>query len=82
MTQNEANTALSAILTTALETEPDTFQESFAYMALGSDLEKWQMIRGILIDAELVEIMANTIRLTDAGRDMARKCQAFASVAA
>ena len=79
MKLSEYNAALAAILVAAAETEPAPFPESYGYTALGSDLKKWQMIRGILITGQLATMDGNQIKLTDAGRDMARKCQAFAA---
>ena len=78
MTKNELNSYLSVILTTALETEPDYFPESMAYLAFGSDMDKWSVVRGVLTSASLVTISNNTIKLTDKGRGIALKCQAVA----
>ncbi len=77
MTTREANIALSAILTTAFELEPLPIAESHCYMALGSDMAKWEIIRGVLLAGKLVKIHGNGLHLTLAGQDIARKCQEF-----
>ena len=76
MTRSELNTALAAILTTALETEPDGFPESMAYIALGSDMGKWTMVKTILVDNRLATFDGYHIQLTERGRELARKCNA------
>ena len=81
MTRSEINVALSAILTTALETEPTAFPESTAYLALGSDMTKWELVKSFLLAAELATIEENKIVLTNKGRDIARQCQQVQKVA-
>lgn len=77
MTKSEILTAIAAILTTALETEPGLFPESMAYLAAtGGNIHDWQTVRHILLTADMVTIEGNIIRLTDNGRDLARKCNA------
>jgi hypothetical protein len=76
MTRNELNSALCAVLTTALETEPRPFPQSMAYLALGSDMGKWEMVRNVLTVGGLATMEGDTINLTAKGRDMARKVEA------
>jgi hypothetical protein len=76
MNKHEVTTYVAAILTTALETEPDLFPESMAYLATGGDIGKWEVVRHVLVDCEWVTIKGNVIQLTDKGRDMAVKVNA------
>ena len=76
MTKNQLNAYLAAILTTALETEPDPFPEFTAYLALGCNILKWSTVREMLTSSLMVTISNNSISLTDKGRKLARKCQA------
>jgi len=78
MTKDQLNSYLAAILTTALETEPNSFPESMAYLALGMSMAKWSVIREVLTSASLVTISNNSISLTAEGRELAHKCQAVA----
>ncbi len=70
------NGAIAAILTTAIESEPTVFPESYGYIAVGSDLEKWNAVKGVLSRAALATFDGNQIRLTDKGRLLAQQCQA------
>ena len=75
MTRNEANKYLVAILTTAAETEPASFPESMAYLAMGADLGKWEFIRGLLAHCGLMTFEGHDCKLTDEGRRIAAKIQ-------
>ncbi len=57
--------ALSAILTTALECQP--CPESMAYIALGSDMQKWEQVRDVMISAKLATFPGHSITLTEKG---------------
>lgn len=81
MTPNELNKILCAILTTALETEPAAFPESYAYLAAGIDLERWQMIQRIMIAADLATFAGYNIKLTDKGRALAQQVNEFTAKA-
>lgn len=76
MNPREIQAMVAAVITTALETEPDAFPEALAYLAAGSNFLNWDCISRILTGAELVTIHGNAIRLTDKGRDLARKINA------
>ena len=76
MTREQLNTYLAAILTTALETEPSPVPESMAYIALGSDMSAWSVVRSVLESAKLATFQGHAIRLTAAGRAVAEKCNA------
>lgn len=63
----EIQIAVVAVLAIAAETEPEFFPESMAYLALGSDMEKWNTTREVLIRGGFAIIAGNVIRLTDKG---------------
>ncbi len=71
MIEREVKVALAAILTTALETEPASFPESMAYIALECDMHKWEMVKAILLKANFATFAGSQIKLTDAGRKCA-----------
>jgi len=75
MTRQEINKYLAAILVTALETEPDPFPESMAYLAMNSDMDKWTIIRELLSTAGLATFPGNSITLSDKGRVLANAIQ-------
>ena len=77
MTKQEANQYMSAILTTAAEVEPAPIPESAAYMVMGMNLPKWETIKSVLLRAGLMVSVNHGMTLTDAGRDMAAKIEAF-----
>lgn len=76
MTRDQLNAYLCAILTTALETEPAPFPESTGYLATGMNMTAWCKIKAIMEGAGLVTMTGNAIRLTDAGRKLAREIEA------
>jgi membrane associated rhomboid family serine protease len=76
MTKAELYVALAAVLTTALETEPEFFPETMAYLALGSDMEKWQTVRSVLLQGGFATMQFNSITLTSKGRELAEKLNA------
>jgi hypothetical protein len=79
MDRQEINVALAAILTTALEIKPgEFFPCSMAYLALGSNIDNWNLIKEILLAAKLADISNDCITLTDKGRILAEKCNAVA----
>jgi len=78
MSRTELNVILVGILTTALELSGGPFPESMAYMAMGSDLCKWELVKGVMVAGELATFAGNNIQLTDKGREIAVKCEALA----
>jgi hypothetical protein len=69
MTRHDLLTAVAAVLTTALETEPDPFPESTVYLAVcGTDIETWEALKYVLTSTGLVTCSGNCIHLTDKGR--------------
>jgi len=74
MNEKTAKLYMTAILITALETEPNPFPETLAYLAIGGNEAEWYTIRNILDKTGLMTISrAHTCHLTDKGRDFARK---------
>ncbi len=81
MTRDEMLTALAAVLTTALECQP--CPESMVYLALGSDIGKWETVKAALQHAELATFEGYSVTLTAKGRALAERCNvALASIAA
>lgn len=76
MTKQELNALLCAVLTTALETEPAPFPQSMAYLAMGADMGKWEMVHNVLSMGGLATLDNDTVTLTAKGRDMARRIEA------
>ena len=77
MDEREVLAHVAAILTTALETEPDPFPESLAYLAMDMDLGKWETVRGVMVDIGVITIRGNLIGLTAKGRRVAEGCNAL-----
>jgi len=73
MTRKETNIYLCSILSTALETEPEPFPESMAYLAMGSRIDDWNVIKALLDSAGLATFKGHAISLTDKGRALAKK---------
>ena len=74
MTREQLMTCMAAVLTTALETEPEPFPESLAYLATGADLTKWEQVKHMLTGSGLITTAGHAIQLTDKGRALARQC--------
>lgn len=71
MDRNELNKILCAILSTLSEVE--YAPETSLYLGLGSDYQKWQGVKGLLIGAGLATCTSYQVRLTTAGKEMAAK---------
>lgn len=71
MTKN-TTVIIAAILTTLLET--DGGPESSLYCGLGMDIHLWERIKFVLLRENLIEINSYWCELTDAGRELAHKC--------
>lgn len=76
MTRNEINTYLAAILTTLLETELQPVPLSAIYLAVGSDMSKFSTLRDLMVAGGLVKVTTETIVLTVAGGQLARRIEA------
>lgn len=80
MTRHEINTYLAAILTTVAEHEADTGRgviESIVYLAVGSDIHKWNTLKHIMLESGMVTIKSNVVSLTPKGKELADKCNAL-----
>ena len=76
MSKSELYVALAAVLTTALETEPQPFPETMAYLALGADMGKWEAVRSVLTQGGFATMDGNAIALTPKGCELAEKLNA------
>ena len=65
---------VAAILATLEETNGSP--ESILYIFCDSNLEEWHFIRGILLEAKLIEINAHYVTLTAKGQETAQKLNA------
>lgn len=75
MTRDQINVFLAACLTTLAEMDCPAPESSF-YIALEMNLADWQLIRQILLSANLATISANAVSITAKGREMAAKIEA------
>ena len=74
MSRNELNVLLAAVVTTALECQ--RCPESMVYIALGSDMGKYETVKAVLLAGKLATFGGNSITLTATGREIAEKCNA------
>ena len=79
MTRNELNALLCTVLTTLAETPDGSAIESTLYTGIGGDIHKWTSVKTILLAGKLATCTGHIVRLTDAGRAMADKVNAFAA---
>ena len=78
MDKNEVNTYLCAVLTTLNELDHAT--ESILYMGMGCDINKWNLIKDIMIGANLATCQSNVVSITLSGRAMADKINAAMAI--
>jgi hypothetical protein len=79
MTRNELNALLCATITT-LDEVPFA-PESTLYLGMGADMATWETVKSVLIAGNLATIDAShAVTITEAGRAMAAKINAFAGV--
>lgn len=80
--ERETVKILAAILTTLEETEGHACAESTLYIACGMDLSAWNLIKGIMIQAGLIQVCrAHEVSLTAKGIDTARQVAAALAAA-
>lgn len=78
MDRKEIFVAIASILTTALEVGaagPERglyFPESMAYLAMGGDIHKWEIVRGVMVGCGLITVKGNLIHITSLGREKAK----------
>lgn len=73
MTRNEMNVAVCAILTTLNSADFEGCPESILYLALGSDMEKWNAVRDVMLAGKLIEVTGHWVCLTSTGCQLATK---------
>lgn len=71
MTKDMMLARIAAILSTLNET--DGSPESMLYIFCEMKMDEYQMIRDVLTRAKFVTIKGNYVRLTEAGKETARK---------
>lgn len=71
--RDRLNADLCAVLTTLAEFPFSP--ASSVYLALGSDMARYELVASVLARAELAEVTTETLTITDNGRDMAAKIQ-------
>jgi len=76
MSLNAIQAVIGATLLTLIETEPEPAPESGFYLALGMNIDRWHLIKDILVTTELVTIKGHCLHLTTKGRELAVKIQA------
>jgi len=75
MTKQELYAYIAAILTTLLETDAPA-PESSLYLAMAMDLQRYELVRDLMVQLKLVTVQSYTVRLTDKGRETAKECSA------
>jgi hypothetical protein len=68
---------MAAVLTTAAEIG-GAVPQSPLYLALGGDLDRFTLVRDVLVKSGLATVTAETLTLTEAGRLTAAKLEALA----
>lgn len=72
MSKNQLVAMIAAILTTLSEQDSGC-PESMLYILCGMDMDKWNTLRGVMVNAEWVSIKGNFVTLTSGGRAMAEQ---------
>lgn len=67
MTQREALLFVAAVLSTLVEAGSG-MPESTGYLALGMNLDDWQLIKRVMIEAGYINVQNHYVTLTAAGR--------------
>ena len=71
VTNNRLLAEVAAIVATLQET--NGAPESTLYMFLNMDMNRWSIVRSVLIEAKLISICAHYVTLTDEGQKVATK---------
>ena len=77
MTRNELNQKLAAVLCTLAEVE--YAPESSIYLALGCDLDDFEIVKNTLTSAGLAKSYGNAMSITPAGRAMVVQINEFSA---
>ncbi len=75
MSERDVKIKILSTLSAIAATE-DGCPESSLYLALGSEMRTWEMVRGVLSDMKFITVKGNYVRLTEAGKVMAAKIDA------
>lgn len=75
MTRDELNKTLCAVITTLDEVEYSP--ESSLYLGLGMDMDKWNLIKQILIAGNLATIEYHRVTIAPAGKVLAARINSF-----
>jgi hypothetical protein len=75
MSLNEWTAVFASILSTLAETNGGP--ESSLYLALGADLNKWEVAKRILVGAGWMSVQNHWCTLTDTGRAKAKEINAL-----
>ena len=76
MNKQEINQKLAAILTTLNEEEDAA--ESTIYLALGSNIGDFELLKDLLVKSGMVVSKSNRLSITPLGRTLANKINEFA----
>lgn len=74
MTTDECTAYVAAIVSSLAETTGQP--ESMLYIVCGTDLDKWNTIKRILVSSRWIQIRNHYVTLTDSGRQIAAKIDA------
>ena len=74
MTRQDLNVRIAAIVTTLAET--DGGPESILYLGLGMDMDLWQRLRQMLVQAGIITVASYYVRLTPKGQTLASQLTA------
>jgi len=75
MTKEVLLTRIAATITTLAETNGSP--ESTIYLAFGSNIHEWEILRDVLVKAGLVKISGNYVTLTAEGKVKAVQLEAL-----
>ena len=81
MTSNEVKVRVAAVLSTMVDMEErgtSVIPASSVYMAVGMSMSVWELIRDVLVGADLVVYgRDHGLTLTEKGREVGVKCNAL-----
>ncbi len=72
MTKKEIFTDIAAVVTTLADLDTDA-PESMLYLAMGSNMERYETIKHLLVVSDLVTVKGHRVALTAKGRETAAK---------
>lgn len=76
-TEREFKLAIAAIIEALAETDGRCAESTF-YLAMGTDMEAWRIVRGAMVDSGLVVISdSHEVSLTAKGKEIGNKLVAL-----